>query len=121
LTTTHLTGLGELATEVLILDRGNEVARGPPKVLLKNMGVNDVLYLRAENQSLNRLVELLQGNGLQDVATQNGWITAAVPGETKLQVVKSLMLSGLAIDDMLIERSKIESGYLSLIAKEPAS
>jgi ABC-type multidrug transport system ATPase subunit len=115
LTTTHLTGLGELASLVLILDRGHELARGPPGVLLKNMGVNDTLYLRVKTEDSNQVVEYMRGQGVKEFETKGEWITASVPSEIKMKVVRSLMLSGYDVDDMLIERSKIESEYLSLV------
>ncbi|HXW36796.1 MAG TPA: ABC transporter ATP-binding protein [Nitrososphaerales archaeon] len=118
LTTTHLTGLGELATQVVILDRGKVIGQGAPDILLKNMGVNDTLYMRVkqENSQAN-VIRLLEAEGAIEVSSDGEWITASVPSSIKLKLVKDLLNSSEEIDDLLVERSKIEAEYVKLIQR----
>lgn len=120
LTTTHLTGLGELATEVLVIDHGTEVARGSPEVLLKSMGVNDTIYLRVKEGDTQAVTNLVRDQGGEDLQVRDEWLTVSVPNEVKLRIVKSLLASSYDIEDLLIERSKIESEYVSLLSKVAA-
>lgn len=118
LTTTHLTGLGELASQVVILDRGKIIAKGEPEVLLKNMGVNDTLYMRVSQEEARAQVrKLLESAGANEINAEEEWLTAAVPSSVKLGLIKQVMDSGIPLDDLLVERSKIESEYVKLIQR----
>jgi ABC-type multidrug transport system ATPase subunit len=122
LTTTHLTGLGELATDILIIDKGKIIAKGRASELLSSLRVTDTLYLRVSEGDSKKVVEFASGLGATGFTARGEWITASVPTMVKLDLVKKLMASSYAIEDMLIERSGIESEYLKLIgaaAPEP--
>ncbi len=118
LTTTHLTGLGELATQVVILDRGRMIGKGVPEELLKNMGVNDTLYMRVKDKKgQESVIRLLESGGAIEISFEGEWITASMPSVIKLKLIKDLLSSGEQIDDLLVERSKIESEYVKLIQR----
>jgi len=118
LTTTHLTGLGELASEVLVIDKGRTVASGSPVELLGKMNVTDTLYVRVNGGDATRVIELMKAHNATDLNARGEWITASVPNESKLEVVKSLLDSSYKIEDLMIERGKIESEYLKLLGSK---
>ncbi len=115
LTTTHLTGLGELANQVLVLDKGKLIANGSPSELLGKMNVTDTLYIRVAEGEKQMVIDLLKSEGASEVIARSEWITALIPSEVKVKVLKGLLESGYKIADLMIERSKIESEYLKLI------
>ena len=115
LTTTHLTGLGELATHVMVLDRGKPIQMGPPRELLKSLGVNDSLYVRVEEKDEQAVKNLLDSYKVTEVEARGEWIIAFMPAEIKMKVVRALLNGGIAVEDLLIERAKIESEYFKII------
>ena len=115
MTTTHLTGLGELASQVMIIDKGTIIATGSPGELLGRLNVTDTVYLRVNAGDVSGVVELMKRQNVTDFHEKGGWIAASVPNDIKLQVVKSILESGYKIEDLMIERTKIESEYLRLI------
>ncbi|MGH7867284.1 MAG: ABC transporter ATP-binding protein, partial [Candidatus Dormibacteraceae bacterium] len=121
LTTTHLTGLGELATQVMILNRGKPIAMGPPSELLKNLGVNDSLYVRVNEKDTAAVKQLLDSYKVAEVEARGEWIIAFMPSETKMKVVKNLLDGGIGVEDLLIERAKIESEYFKIIQGNKAA
>ncbi len=54
ITTSHLTGLGELATEVMVIDHGRVIIRGAPEELLSRLSVNDTLFVRVRGVGRRR-------------------------------------------------------------------
>ncbi len=115
ITTSHLTGLGELATEVMVLDHGRVIAKGPPDELLGRLSVNDTLYIRAKGADSQRVAAMARELGATDFEVDGDWLRASVPNNLKLRVVKGLLNSEIAISDLLVERSDIESEYVRLL------
>ncbi len=115
ITTSHLTGLGELATDVMVLDHGRVIAMGPPEELLGRMSVNDTLYIRAQGADAEKVTNVAKGLGALDFEAEGDWLRASVPSKLKLGVLKGLLNSGISISDLLVERSEIESEYVKLI------
>lgn len=116
LTTTHLTGLGELATQVMVLDKGRVIARGSPQELLGKLNVNDMLYIRVKEGEASAVTEQMARLGASEFSSQGAWMTASVPKNVKLDVVKRLLESNGQVEDLFIERSRIESEYLKLLS-----
>ena len=115
ITSTHLTGLGELASEVLVLDKGKQIAHGEPSALLKRVNVADTLYLRVDNSHAHDISALIQDLVGSEVIVKGNWLTASLMSADKMKVLKSLIDSGIRVDDLLIEPTSIESEYLKLI------
>ncbi len=115
ITTSHLTGLGELATEVMVLDRGRVVIRGSPDELMSRLSVNDTIFVRVNETDTPGVKKLAGDLGAFDFESDGQWLRATVPSSTKLKVVKGLMNSPYSIADILIERSQIESEYVKLL------
>jgi len=116
ITTSHLTGLGELATEVMVLDHGRVITRGPPEELLGRLSVNDTLYIRVRGADAASVTRLTKELGAVDIEVEGDWLRASVPSKLKLGVLRGLLNSGIAISDLLVERSEIESEYVKLIS-----
>ncbi len=116
ITTSHLTGLGELASEVMVIDHGRVITRGPPEELLTRLAVNDTIYVRVKGADAESVSNLLKSQGAVDFDLQGEWLRAAVPSTTKLGVLKNLLNSSFDITDLLVERSEIESEYVKLLA-----
>ncbi len=120
ITSTHLTGLGELASEVLVLDHGIRVAYGEPASLLKQAKVADTLYLHVDGSRSEEITKMLQDSTGNEVVVKGNWLTTSVAGEDKMKVLKGLINSGINVDDLMIERTSIESEYLKLLGGERA-
>ncbi len=121
ITTTHLTGLGELASEVLVLDKGKRIAYGKPSALLGRVNVADTLYLRVDSSRENEISALIRSEVDSQVVAKGNWLTASIPSNSKMNVLRSLLGSGIKIDDLIIERSSIESEYLRLLGDGEAA
>jgi ABC-type multidrug transport system ATPase subunit len=115
ITTSHLTGLGELATEVMVIDHGRVITRGKPEELLTRLSVNDTLFVRVRGGDSEGVTHLAKDLGAFDFELDGEWLRASVPSKMKMGVVKGLVDSSYAIQDILIERSEIESEYVKLI------
>jgi ABC-type multidrug transport system ATPase subunit len=115
LTATHLTGLGELASEVLVIDKGHQIAMGDPSKLMQKVNVADTLYLRVDNGQVDEIAKLIKTFVSDEIHAKGSWLTVAIPNTLKLKLLKSLIDSGLQIDDLMIERTSIESEYLRLL------
>ncbi len=116
ITTSHLTGLGELASEVIVMDHGRVITRGPPEELLGRLSVNDTLYIRVHGADAESVTKLIRDLGAIDSEMEGEWLRASVPSKLKLGVLKGLLNSGIAFSDLLVERSEIESEYVKLIS-----
>jgi ABC-type multidrug transport system ATPase subunit len=114
-TTSHLTGLGELATEVMVLDRGRVVVRGSPDELMSRLSVNDTLFIRVKEPDIPGVTKLGTDLGAFDFEADGEWLRATVPSKIKLGVVRGLMNGPYTLNDILIERSEIESEYVKLL------
>jgi len=115
ITTSHLTGLGELATEIMVLDRGRVVTRGSPDELMSRLSVNDTLFMRVRESDVAGVTKLATELGAFDFEADGDWLRATVPSKIKLGVVKGLMNGPYSLADILIERSEIESEYVKLL------
>jgi len=118
LTATHLSGLGELANEIMILDGGHEVAIGEPSALLDKANISDTLYVRVKEDRTRDMMALIESFVKNGVAINGEWLTVSVPGNLKLRLLKSLMESGDGLRDVIIERTRIESEYVKLLGEK---
>jgi ABC-type multidrug transport system ATPase subunit len=109
ITTSHLTGLGELASEVIIIDHGRVITRGPPEELMSRLSVNDTLFVRVRGADADSVTKLAKDLGAFDFEVDGEWLRASVPSKIKLGVLKGLVNSPYNISDVLVERSEIEA------------
>jgi ABC-type multidrug transport system ATPase subunit len=115
ITTSHLTGLGELASEVMIVDHGRVITRGPPEELMSRLSVNDTLFVRVRGADADGVTKLAKELGAFDFEVDGEWLRASVPSKIKLGVLRGLVNSSYNISDVLVERSEIESEYVKLL------
>jgi len=115
LTTTHLTGFGELATEVIVIDGGRIVAHGSPTELLKKITMSDIVYVRTNKENLEKLFDALRSLKTNDIRVEGEWVVFSLQISSKEGLLKLLAESGLPVVDIVIERSSIESEYLKLM------
>jgi len=115
ITTSHLTGLGELASEVMVLDHGKVVTRGPPEELLTRLAVNATVFVRVKGADAESVGRMLKGLGAEDYELEGEWLRASVPSTIKLGVLRNLLNASFEIRDLLVERSEIESEYVKLL------
>src|SRR6267378_6770537 len=91
ITTSHLTGLGELATEVIVLDHGRIITRGPPEELLGRISVNDTIFVRSRGADAESVTRLARELGAVDFEADGEWLRASVPSKLKLALLKGLL------------------------------
>lgn len=115
LTTTHLTGFGELATQVVVLDKGKLIAEGTPAELLKKISMLDTIYLRVNAADAGKVAEMARTLGGTSTKIENDWVTFSVQITSKAGVLRGILNTNLAIDDVIVERTTIESEYLKLL------
>ncbi len=115
MTTTHLSGLGETADEVIIIDRGRLVAKGPPDRLLEKTRANDILYVRVSLAETSKVADLIAKTTNGPVSIKGEWVTVPVSLETKIGLIRRILESGYEVRDLMAEHSRIESEYVTLI------
>jgi ABC-type multidrug transport system ATPase subunit len=115
LTTSHLSGLGDIATEAIIIDRGKIIANGPPNDLIAKMNVTDTIYVRVDGSDGAKAVELMKDAGVTEINTKGSWLVVSLAPSQKLAVVGSLIRAGTKVEDLVIERTTIESEYIKLL------
>ena len=115
LTATHLTGLGELANEILVLDRGHQVAFGEPSALLNKVNIADTLYVKVKKDRIKGVTDLIESLVTNSLAVNGEWLTVSVPTNLKLRLLRSLIEDGDSVQDVVVERTRIESEYLKLL------
>jgi ABC-type multidrug transport system ATPase subunit len=119
-TTTHLTGLGELASQVMVLDKGKMIYYGKPEELLGSLDVADTLYLRVDSSRYDDLKRFIAGNLKDELISKGNWSIVPLHNAVKLKFLKALLESGIKIDDLMLERTSIESEYLKLVERHAA-
>ena len=115
LTTSHLSGLGDIATEAIIIDQGRIIAKGAPSELVAKMNVTDTLYIRVNGTDGTRAKELIEQSGAIDIKTKGSWFVVSLPPLQKISTIEGLIRGGLRIEDLVIERTTIESEYLKML------
>ena len=115
LTATHLTGLGELANEILVLDGGHQVAFGEPSALLNKVNIADTLYVKVKKDRIGVVTDLIESLVSNSLAVNGEWLTVSVPTNLKLRLLRSLIEDGDSVQDVVVERTRIESEYLKLL------
>ncbi len=115
LSTTHFAGLGEMATNVAILDQGKLVASGNTVDLLAKLKSSSTLYLRLGSPDGSRALEILKSAGATEIREEENWTAVTLPTEDRMKAITSLIREGIALDDMIFDRVAIESEYLKFL------
>ena len=115
LSTTHFAGLGEMATNVAILDQGKVVASGDPRVLLSNLKSSSTVYLKLGSPDASRAIEILRSSGATEIREEENWTAVTLPTGSRMNAIATLIKSGIPVDDMIFDRVAIESEYLKFL------
>jgi ABC-type multidrug transport system ATPase subunit len=115
LSTTHFAGLGEMATNVTIMDLGKIVASGDPNELLAKLKASSTIYLKLDAPDTPKAVEILKASGATEIRDEENWTAVTLPTDQRMAAISALMKSGLKIEDMIFDRVAIESEYLKFL------
>ncbi len=115
LSTTHFAGLGEVATDVAIIDQGKVVAVGNPATLLSNLKSSSTIYLRLGAPDASRAIDILKSAGATEIRDEENWTAVTLPTGSRMNAVAALIRSGVTLDDMIFDRVAIESEYLKFL------
>jgi ABC-type multidrug transport system ATPase subunit len=121
LSTTHFAGLGEMATNVAILDQGKLVATGDPMELLSNLKSSSIIYLKLGSPDAPRAIEILRSSGATEIREEENWTAVTLPTGSRMNAIATLIKSGVPVDDMIFDRVAIESEYLKFLNGGSAS
>ena len=115
LSTTHFAGLGEMATNVAIIDQGKVVAVGNPATLLSNLKSTSTLYLRLGTPDTAKAIEILRASGATEIRDEENWTAVTLPTANRMTAITGLIKAGVPLDDMIFDRVAIESEYLKFL------
>jgi ABC-2 type transport system ATP-binding protein len=115
LSTTHFAGLGEMATNVAVMDHGKVVAIGDPATLLSKLKASSTVYLKLGVPDTKRAVEMLMNSGATEVRDEESWTAVTLPNDKRMAAIAALIKSGMVVEDMIFDRIAIESEYLKML------
>jgi ABC-type multidrug transport system ATPase subunit len=117
LISTHLSGFEDFADNAVILESAKIVAQGRPGELLERIGEQDTVYVRVKPENQELVTRTLASLGVVPASTREEWIGLSLPKRMKAEVIHSLVDAGCSIEDLAIERTELESGYVKLLSK----
>ena len=119
---THLTGFGDIADKVVVLNRGRVMAEGTPRDLMAKINADEVLYVKPKDGAEDQLARLVEGEA--DVRAIEGGkggrlMVISVPAGSKLRLLKILLAesNSALVEDVSMDPSKIESSYGRLLQR----
>lgn len=115
LTTQYLDEADQLADEILIIDRGQIIASGPPKELKRGLQ-RDVLEVHVAAGDLDRAVGLVgEVDGLAyDADAGSIGIPVGDDVDRSLELLRRLQDRGISISDFQLRRPTLDDVFLSL-------
>lgn len=117
-TTTHMPGLTEIATEVIIIDKGKIIAQGSPIDLARRMGLLHIIRVRCDLSSFPRIEEEAKILGAQEIEHGESWISFIISDQKKMNLVRKLSADP-GVLDIVVEPVAIESEYLRMVGSYP--
>jgi ABC-type multidrug transport system ATPase subunit len=113
---THLSGLSEMVASAIVLANGKILAQGTPQELLTKMNAADTMYLRIDEQNVQKVAQMIEAT-LGAKINQNGeWLVFSLPPGMKSNILEQIMRGGYKMKDLIVEPSTIESSYVRLLA-----
>ncbi len=116
LTTQYLEEADRLADEIIIIDRGEEVARGAPDDLKRGLE-RDVLEIHfGDDESYERGLSILGNHaiGASDPATRRIQISVEEAKGGSLDILRRLDDAGVALTDFQLRRPTLDDVFLTL-------
>jgi ABC-2 type transport system ATP-binding protein len=114
---THLTGLSDLADQVIVLNRGEVAAVGTPSELLAKVNADDTFYIKPRAGMEKQVLELVASVNAKAVNDKSTPLVVLVPHGSKVPLLKALFADGSLVEDMSIDPSRIEASYRKLLQK----
>jgi ABC-2 type transport system ATP-binding protein len=119
---THLTGLGDIADKVVVLNRGRVVVVGTPTELMARINADETFYIKPKGGAEGQLTRLLEGESTLKVVDSGGGgklLVVSIPPGSKVRLLKVLFEDGNGdlIEDISMDPSKIESSYNKLLQR----
>ena len=115
LTTQYLDEADRLADQIVIIDRGEVVARGTAEELKKDLG-RDVLVIHVTNRAdLARTRDLIGGDVDAGIDDQQSLLTIQLADgpPAALAILRRLADAGIAIDDFQLRRPTLDDVFLT--------
>jgi daunorubicin resistance ABC transporter ATP-binding subunit len=115
LTSQYLDEADRLADEIIIIDRGTEIASGTPETLKRRLE-RDVLEIHVGDGDLAGALELIgRADGLvTDVETRSIGVPIGNDVTRSLELLRRLQDGGIAISDFQLRRPTLDDVFLSL-------
>jgi ABC-2 type transport system ATP-binding protein len=114
---THLTGLSDLADQVIVLNRGEVAAVGTPAELLAKVNADDTFYIKPKAGMEKQILELVASASARAVNDKSMPLVVLVPHGSKVPLLKALFADGGLVEDISIDPSRIEASYRKLLQK----
>ena len=114
LTTHYMDEAAQLCDRVCIMEGGRFIAEGAPRSLIEKHVSPEVLELRAELDTLEKLVPLVQG--VSDGTDRLGGVLLVHTSDSEA-VTRRIKESGVAVENTLHRRATLEDVFLKLTGR----
>jgi ABC-2 type transport system ATP-binding protein len=118
LTTQYLDEADQLASEIVIIDRGRAVAAGTPRELKRRIGGNVVEVHVGSRDDLGRVAELLErlqpGPVALDEATRRVSVGMESGTDGLFTVLRAIQDAGVSVDDVAMRQPNLDEVFLAL-------
>jgi daunorubicin resistance ABC transporter ATP-binding subunit len=116
LTTQYLEEADALADRVVLIDRGQEVAKGTPAQLKAQVGDQRVDVIAADAESFDRLLDVLGDQFEVRPAAEQRTISISAPDEVSdlARVARAVEAAGIAVDEIALRRPTLDDAFLAL-------
>ena len=116
LTTQYLEEADALADQVLLIDRGREVAAGTPAQLKAQVGEQRVDVIAADGAEFERLGAVLSERFAISSSTEQRTVSVSAPGEAEdlARVAATVAEAAIAVDEIALRRPTLDDAFLAL-------
>ncbi|HXP37693.1 MAG TPA: daunorubicin/doxorubicin resistance ABC transporter ATP-binding protein DrrA, partial [Solirubrobacteraceae bacterium] len=119
LTTQYLDEADALASRVVLIDHGREVAAGTPAQLKAQVGEQRVDVIATDSAALDELTALLAAQFETSVAREQRTVSVPAPGEAAdlARVAATVRDSRIAVDEIALRRPTLDDAFLALTGR----
>ena len=123
LTTQYLEEADQLASRIVIVDRGRTIVEGSPAELKRRVGGNVIDVHARRRDEVARIAQVLgrsaRGEVQVDEATRRVTIGADGAGDSLLAALRTLDAAGVAVDDVALRQPTLDEVFLALTGRSP--
>jgi daunorubicin resistance ABC transporter ATP-binding subunit len=122
LTTQYLEEADAVADQVVLLDRGREVAAGTPAQLKAQVGQQRVDVVAADAETFMRLKSMLGGRFEITPREEQRTVSVAAPEETAdlARVAEAVTEAQIPVDEIALRRPTLDDAFLALTGHDAA-